>query len=152
MCSLSRCQPRPPSTGCARRKDTLCPMSMSAFGPRRRSERITATEAPAIMSGATESFAYPQDYPGTRPEFTPSYFGLDAYRPTKHFPEPRFVSGPNELIAEKVNMRRAVGNNWPRLMAARTILLALVVAFVFSPSTTNAQPPVNRPQLARQVR
>src|SRR2546429_5216970 len=36
-------------------------------------------------------------------------------------------------------------------MIARTILLALVVAFVLS-STTNAQPQVNKPQLAGQVR
>ncbi len=49
-------------------------------------------------------------------------------------------------------MRRAVENIWSRMMTARTILLALTVALVFSPSTTNAQPQVNRPQLARQVR
>src|SRR5258707_1776972 len=49
-------------------------------------------------------------------------------------------------------MRRAVENIWSRMMTARTILLALIVALVFSASTTNAQPQVNRPQLARQVR
>src|SRR5258707_1217025 len=49
-------------------------------------------------------------------------------------------------------MRRAVENIWSRMMTARTILLALIVALVFSASTTNAQPQVIRPQLARQVR
>src|SRR5882672_10026304 len=37
-------------------------------------------------------------------------------------------------------------------MTARTILLALVVVFVLSTSTANAQSRVNKPQLARQVR
>jgi len=37
-------------------------------------------------------------------------------------------------------------------MTARTILLALVVVFIFSTSTANAQPQVNKPQLAGQVR
>ena len=37
-------------------------------------------------------------------------------------------------------------------MTARTMLLALVVVFVLSNSTANAQSQVNKPQLARQVR
>src|SRR6266581_8804372 len=74
-----------------------CPMSMSGCDLRRRTERIMVMGAPAITSGvATESFACPQNYPGTCLEFTRSCFGLDACRPIKHFPEQRFVSGPNE--------------------------------------------------------
>src|SRR5436190_18876056 len=129
------------------------PMSMSGCDLRRRTERITVMGAPVITSGAaTESFACPQNYPGTCPEFTRSYFGLDACRPTKHFPEQRFVSGLNESTGENVNGSRPIENISLRIMIARTILLALVMVFIVSTSTANAQPQVNKPQLAGQVR
>jgi ER degradation enhancer, mannosidase alpha-like 2 len=49
-------------------------------------------------------------------------------------------------------MSRPVENISLRIMTARTILLALVVVFVFSNSTAKAQQPVNKPRLAGPVR
>jgi mannosidase alpha-like ER degradation enhancer 2 len=53
---------------------------------------------------------------------------------------------------ESVNVRNPLVNICLRPVTARTILLALVVVVVLSNSTANAQSPVNKPQLAAQVR